>query len=281
MPSDDAARDAILDQLAERAQAAWLSFAFPPAELRAYLADRVPRDVGASRAARYAAADLGLACACLHGLPGAIDAFVADYGPIITRAARHIDPRPEAIDELRQQLLVKLLVADGPDAPPKLALYTGRGPLRVWLEIAARRLALNAGRGGGRTAGLTDSFADKLAASRDLELSLIRQRHAADFHAALAEAVASLSHDERLLLRLHHLEGLTSTELAPILRTSRATAHRRLVVARDTLRERVLEGLRQRVGGDASALDELFALLSSGILGALGVELKQGLEASR
>ena len=281
MSIDTEAWEAILDQLAERALGPWVSLVIPPATLRDYLAARVPRDVTAATAERYAAADMGLACACLAGVPGAIDVFVADHGPTITRTARHVDPRPEAVDDLRQQLLVKLLVADGSGEPPKLALYTGRGPLRVWLEITTRRLALNAGRGAGRTGGLTDSFADKLAAGRDLELSVIRQRHAGDFHAALADAVASLSHEERLTLRLHYLEGLTSTELAPVLRASRATAHRRLAAARELLRGRILDGLRQRVGGEAAVLDELFALLSSGLIGALGVELRQGLEASR
>ena len=39
----------------------------------------------------------------------------------------------DELPEMRQVLLVRLFVPDSPDGAPRIAEYTGRGPVQVWL----------------------------------------------------------------------------------------------------------------------------------------------------
>ena len=60
--------------------------------------------------------------------------------PIDTALTR-LGREPMFVDEVRQVLRTKLLVGDG--APPKIADYSGRGPLDGWVRAAAVRAAID------------------------------------------------------------------------------------------------------------------------------------------
>ena len=55
----------------------------------------------------------------------------------------------DILDEVKQRLAVRLLVAEG-GRRPALAEYGGRGSLDAWLRISATRVALELGRGEAR-----------------------------------------------------------------------------------------------------------------------------------
>src|SRR5262245_8723135 len=74
------------------------------------------------------AEDLFLARACLAGVPGAASTFEREHRDALQAFVARVERRPDAVRELAQELLVEILV--GP--PPKLASYSGRGPLRAW-----------------------------------------------------------------------------------------------------------------------------------------------------
>lgn len=228
-------------------------------------------------APRICAEDLFLAAACLRRLPGAVDRFDALMWPQLERSLRRHERQPERLAEARQMLLVRLFVPGPASDPPRIAEYTGRGPLLVWLRMTAMHLLADSRRDEARTTGLRDSL--QRAADGDVELSFIRGRYEEDFVAALRSALAALADEQRLLLQLRYREELTSDQIAVVLKTSRVTAHRRVVAARDGLRELLRDGLRARLELSHTGLEQLMGLLSSSLVPALAAELRQGLSA--
>jgi RNA polymerase sigma-70 factor (ECF subfamily) len=226
---------------------------------------------------RVCAEDLFLVAACLARVPGAIERFDAHVWPQLERHLRRKEQGAE-LTELRQALLVRLFV-NGPDgAPPRIAGYTGRGPLVVWLRMVAARLLADVHREQRPQQPLGDSYAERAAsASPDVEISFIRGQYEQDFVAALRAAVASLGDEERMLLQFRYRQELNSDQIAVVLKTSRATAARRVAAARDLLAERLREGLRARLALSESGLEQLMGLLSSRLVPALTAELRSGL----
>ncbi len=77
--------------------------------------------------------DLYLTCACVRGDALAIAAFQARFGPEVAVALTGQRASAEFLDEVRQVLWERLLVPrDG--GTPKLADYSGRGPLARWMR---------------------------------------------------------------------------------------------------------------------------------------------------
>ncbi len=113
---------------------------------------------------------------------------------------------------MRQVLRERFFVwVDG--AAPRIAQYTGRGALGPWVKVAAVRVAL-------RLAERQESLAPGLESrlGPDPELDYLRVRYRAAFSNALSEALGALGVEERNLLRLHFVEGLTIDGLAPLFR---------------------------------------------------------------
>jgi RNA polymerase sigma-70 factor len=226
-----------------------------------------------------AADDLFLVAACLRRLPGAVDRFDAYAWPQVEPVLRKKGAEPERLAEIRQVLLVRLFIADDPEQPPRIAEYTGRVELHFWLWLIASRLLLDARRAEARLTGLSDSFADRAAAS-DVEMSFIRGCYEADFAAALREAMSTLGNDDRILLKLRYREELTSDQIGAMLGVSRVTAHRRVVAARDALAAKLRAGLKSRLSLSETGLESLMSLLSSRLVPALTAEIRQELSGA-
>lgn len=224
------------------------------------------------------AEDLFLVAACREQLPGAIDGFDALTWPDLKKHLWRMETQPERLKEVRQVLLVWLFVPDTAGATPRIARYTGRGPLTAWLRMSAMRLVGRARRKEDRTAPLADSYAERaVSLNSDIELSFIRGRYEGDFIAALRAALAALSDKQRLLLQFRYREEMTSDQIAGVLNTSRVTAHRRVVEARDALAEKLRQELRARLTLSDSGLAHLLGLLTSKLVPALTAELRDGL----
>ncbi|MCA9517678.1 MAG: hypothetical protein KC635_22210 [Myxococcales bacterium] len=195
---------------------------------------------------RLVAADLYLVAACLLDVPGAVRAFVEGPLAATERKVGGIVKSPEARGELLQEMTVALL-APGPDGgPPKLAQYAGRGALAVWLRMTATRRALNTERGKTRSVSFEEVAFDKVADANP-ELSVLRRRHKGEIAAIFREATAATPREDRVLLRLHYVQGSTLNELAAIFRTSRSSIHRRIDLARDELMTRIAGLVRGRM----------------------------------
>ena len=196
-------------------------------------------------------ADLYLAAAASRREPWALAALEAHvFTPVSDRLAhRHgRAAAQDAMQQVREQLLVS---ADG------LSTYSGRGPLKAWVVvIAARKLLALRSEGHESLSRVMDA-----ASHDDLELTLLRARYASVFKRALEQALDSLERRERLVLRMHTVDGLSAEKIGAIFHAHRATASQWISQARATLHERVVHHVRQEAGLNSSELDSIGRVL--------------------
>jgi RNA polymerase sigma-70 factor (ECF subfamily) len=185
--------------------------------------------------------DLYLACACSRGDPTAIGAFdrefLAPLERIIARTWSSADVGAATVQSLRIRLL---LSEEG--RRPRIEEFRGRGSLSGWLRVAAMRTAVDLQRPGPAASALASASPTE---SLSVEEENLRSHFKEAFDQSFREAFRSLPADDRVLLRLHLVEGLNLEKLAAALKFSRATAGRRIQDARSRLRQetlRVLEG---------------------------------------
>src|SRR6185436_5814048 len=148
-------------------------------------------------------ADLYLAWACAGGDRAAIAAFEAHFVGDVVEVLRKMRVVPALADDITQRVRDKVLIGkDG--APPKLADYSGRGPLKGWLRAVATRTALDAMRSEARRATSDEALLEHLpAAFEDPTTAELRRRFAPQFADAFRTAFAQLPTAERLLLKRH------------------------------------------------------------------------------
>ncbi|HEY6037073.1 MAG TPA: sigma-70 family RNA polymerase sigma factor, partial [Kofleriaceae bacterium] len=103
--------------------------------------------------------------------------------------------------------------------------YRGTGPLRAWVAIAARRLAINAKRDAKPSAG-DDPLADLVDREPDPELRHLKQLYRGEFRAALAAALAALPDRARAVLRLRFVDALELAQIGRLYRVHESTASR-------------------------------------------------------
>jgi RNA polymerase sigma-70 factor, ECF subfamily len=243
--------DQALVRWCEVGRARWPSVVVAPSVLAAHLARHA-----ISPAAPHAhAEDLYLASACAIGDAAALAAFEAELVPVIHRAARRLLDTHDFADEIVQLIRERVLVAPQ-GGTPRIADYSGQGPLRAWIRIAAMRLGLNLLRDRRRDllVGDDDLF-EAIAADHGHRGSAERYREAAA--ESLRVALAALSARDRNLLRMHHLHGLTVDELAPTLGVHRATVARWIGAARERLLAETRAGLVTRLDVGASTIDSI------------------------
>jgi len=209
-------------------------------------------------------ADLYLACACGAGNARAIARFERDILSKVRAYLGHIDASPVFVDEARQRLREKLLVSTA-DRSGAILDYRGRGTLESWVRVAAVRLALNMKRSQKRAnANLVHDFneADVAAARGDPEVAMIRGLHREHFRAAFHATLAELSADERTVLRMHYLDGLTIDEICVGFRVHRSTIARWLDRARKSVLSSTLHRMKQSAGA-AQDTDTTMRLIES------------------
>lgn len=236
--------------LVARARRVWPALDVDEARFAAHVAARLGDD------GVPCVEDLYLACACLDGQPQALAEFDARYLSGVAHHLRRLDRSPAFADEVRQRLRERLFVPSEGE-PPRLTGYSGRGPLATWVRIAAIRLALNLRRDD-RDLSLAPGDEPMIAGSP--ELLLLRHRYRADFNAAFVAAVAGLSVEQRHLLRLHFLDGVSLGRIAALHFVDKSTISRRLQIAREQLFVATERSLRARLAlgdGEAASLIRL------------------------
>jgi RNA polymerase sigma-70 factor (ECF subfamily) len=277
---DPGALEAALRELAAAGAAAWPDLHVPPEVLVARAARASGSRASGSAAKSIAAlrgADLILACACELSLAGAVEALDRTVlrSRALSAALARIDASDAFIDEARQALREKLLVRkDG--APPRIAEYSGLGSLSHWTCAVGMRLALNLRRGKGPPASSEDEAFAVAAADTSPELRALKDRAGRVFKEALAEAVASLEDEQVNLLKLQHVDGLRTSEIASLFRVDRSTIKRRLAACRARLGEEAQRRLRERLKLSPAELESLAGLVQSELQQSLARILKRG-----
>lgn len=189
------------------------------------------------------APDLYLACACAIGANGAAERFVALFGHRIEGYLGSLASSRDRVDEVRQIVLVRCLVASE-SAPPAIASFSGRGSLEGWVRATAVREALGLER---------DRKRELRRAEVDGERPVIppwslAEHYREPVHRAFVAAISTLAAPHRALLRLHYVHGTTTAQLANMFQVSRATLVRRLTEARQALLDRFSGELNDLAG---------------------------------
>ena len=248
--------------LVRQAREAWPEVDMDVGAFLAHVAERLPSTgEGREVLASLRAEDFFLAFACVRGETRALEALdahvLSQVGTWLPREA------PALVDELRQLLRQRLLVpVDG--APPKLASYSGRGPLGQWVRAVALRLHIDQQRAAPRERPLEEApvaLAERLGA--DPELAFIRERHQEDFRVAFRAALGRLEARERNLLRLHHVHGLSMDAVSATYQAPRSTVARWIARARERLLVLTREELTARLRVTSDELDSLLRLVGS------------------
>jgi RNA polymerase sigma-70 factor (ECF subfamily) len=151
---------------------------------------------------------------------------------------------------------------------PKIATYSGRGPLRAWLRVVARRIVLEIV---DRDMPIADDWevAALPVAADDPELAYVKARYRAEYERAFAAALGAVGDRERTILAQYHVDGLTIDQLGALYGVHRVTASRWVLRAQEELRRGVLAQLDTRLGLSATELRSLTRLVRSQLTVAL------------
>jgi RNA polymerase sigma-70 factor (ECF subfamily) len=210
--------------------------------------------------------DLYLAYACTQGNEAALRAFERRYLSQIDHFLPPRDRDPTFVDELRQALREKFFVTRNTESS-KIADYSGRGTLHSWVRTATVHTARNMNRAR-RSDPLRDSDEDAvlaLASGQDPELSHLKVKYQPVFKEAIQAAIASLSFEQREVMRLHYLDGLNIDRIGERLGVNRATVARWRTAAKQAIFEEIQRQLRKRLGLSDSEFGSLVQLLRSQI----------------
>jgi RNA polymerase sigma-70 factor (ECF subfamily) len=268
---DDSAReglDAALAEVWSRAQAEHpeLAQAFGAEAFVRYLGERLPpAEVSAQAVSLVHGPDLLLAFAVLQGHALALRAF--EHGPLAGirgSVARLCQRDDELLEDALQAVRENVLVSSTARLP-KLAEYTGRGPLGAWLRVVASGVTLNLARQRRPDAPTPEgTVASGLWAGKDdLEAGLLNLRYAQEFKDAFREAVKGLSDRERTVLKLKFVDGLKGEQIARMYNVHGTTALRWLEKAQAQVQERTRALLAEKLRVTGSEADSLVDALMS------------------
>ena len=201
--------------------------------------------------------DLCLVIACERGDQAAWSDLFEGYGATVRSAARSASSNEAMADDLAQSIWAELhgLKARQDGRPAgKLAYYSGAGSLGGWLRAVVGQLAIDQHRRESRLVQTEeDADLDRLAQDADgqphtfnafhaapsPEETLVSDLAAADVEKALAQALAGLDDEDRLLMKLYYFDGLRLREAGAVLGVHEATASRRLTRIHGAVREQV------------------------------------------
>lgn len=255
-----------LQDVIDRARAGWPELDLDEAGFLAHVERGVGRPLAqldASELAALHAADLWLAFGCSVGDPAALAAFDGEVLSQTGMLLGRMQPKPELVDEVRQALRHKLLVAE-PGQRPRIAEYAGRGPLQAWVRVTAVRAALDLLRAQGVRTG-ADVEPDDLArdGGDSPELEYVKERYRPQFKAAFQEALRGLDAEQRNVLRLHVVEGLNIDEIGALFKVHRSTVARWIAAARNQVLAAARKRLRAELGLSAGEFDSLAGVVRS------------------
>lgn len=197
------------------------------------------------------AADLYLCCACIAADREALRCFESEGLEVARAAISRVNRESDFVQEVLQDVWDKLLL--GPRA--KVKQYTGRGPLKGWIRVAATRAALDRCRSRGLRARREVELSERLAGydpNQSPELFAIKARYGPAFQQAIRSAVAALAAQDRNVLRMHVVGRCSIDEIGRAYNVHRATAARWL----DRSRVAIHDAVRRELCCDSYKLTE-------------------------
>lgn len=206
--------------------------------------------------------DLEWARACARGETEALTRFEAEFRPLMVATARRFGSADFA-QEVAQAVRERLLVADGERAP-RIADYSGQGPLAGYVQAVTVRLSLNRLAAESRRPVAGDEVVfDRADGRDDPEVTVLKTRYREEFKQAFAAAMESLEPDLRAALRLFYLDGLSLADLGRLYGWSVPTASRRLAATRETVLRATRDALGSKLKLSTTELDSVLRLIES------------------
>jgi RNA polymerase sigma-70 factor len=220
--------------------------------------------------------DLCLIVACERGVEAAWTDLMARFSTTVRSAARSASSNEAAAEDLAQSIwaeLYGLRVREDNRPAGKLAYYSGRGSLAGWLRAVVAQLAVDHHRKDARLVPTEDDTElDRLAHSGDEareqpearsaynpEELLSDRSQTVELEKALAQSLAELADEDRLLVKLYYFDGLRLREAGKVLGVHEATASRRLTRVHGELRDKVESILVKERGWTTAEAQKAFA----------------------
>lgn len=249
-----------------RGPAAWPELGVDRDAFAALVAARVPPPPAAHLD------DLYLAWACAQGAPRALELFRQRYRPIITAAIRRF---PISWDEVEQQIYVRLFVA-GEGGDGRIARYSGTGPLGAWIRTFATRTALDEVRRNQASAASRPLRDDEAGAATSPGVALERAHHAPLVRQVIEACLAEVPAADRLVFKLHVIEGVSLDQVATLVPRHRSSLHRAVERVRARLAEEVPRRLARQLAASpeevAEAVADVWSRLSISVARVLDSE---------
>lgn len=193
------------------------------------------------------ASDTLLTEACVRGDPAACEEFEREYGGFLRALLIKRGASYDEAGELARNLLSDCTMGRA-GRPPLLNKYRGRCSLRSWLATCATNLLIDLKRAEKfreeppELDGECDNF--------DIAAPPVHARPEAPLlellHQSLAAAMQAVAFEDRLMLRLAYLEGVTQRELARVWGWHESKVSRKLDDAMRTIAARTLDHVAKR-----------------------------------
>ncbi len=271
-----------LAEVVARAKKKWPGLSLEPHRYVTQLGKRIAKAESVLAAlTELRTSDLYVAQAAAEGDAKAVALILEKTRADVQKSLTSMRLDSVSLDEVLQKLHARVFIAEK-GAPPRIATFTGTGSLAAWLSAAATRIAIDLKRANSDTAEeLDDRLSAMVAEGNDAELTFLKERYRREFREAFQATFNGLTQDERHLLRMTFLDGLTIDELSPMLGVHRATVARRIAKARDDLSNGTRKKLREKFKLTGSELDSLMRLVTSAFDISLSRVLKEPGHRSR
>jgi RNA polymerase sigma-70 factor (ECF subfamily) len=208
------------------------------------------------------AEDLFLCCAALLGDNHAVGKLRDDHRRGLVNHLHSLDSSPTFAEEVEQNLWDAVLI--GSAGAPKLASYSGKGPLAGWLGVVTQRTALSLLRHeAAERRARAGAGAVVREASADPELAFVKDSLRESFQRAVTQAMLVLDDRQRLVYSLHVVDGLTADRIAQLYGVVRSTVTRWLASSREAIITEAKRILRDELQVSAQEFESLARLLAS------------------
>jgi RNA polymerase sigma-70 factor (ECF subfamily) len=245
-------------------------------------ADATPSEIG-NFVDEIHADDLCLIVACERNDDKAWEDLVANFDSVVKSAARKIAANAEDADDLASSIWAELYgLKQGEDGKrkTKLAYYSGRGSLGGWLRAIISQMAVDRFRKESRMVQIEEprefeNLAEEssnnsngtsvVSHAENPEEIFSDKQSSRDVSEALAEAVASLEAEDRLILKMYYFDDLKLKDIAAVFGYHEATASRKLVRVQNEIRKSVEKGLKTRHGWSDGEVKKHLADTAAGL----------------
>ncbi|WP_224249671.1 sigma-70 family RNA polymerase sigma factor [Hyalangium gracile] len=268
VPSHMAEFEALLRGAWAKGQGEWPQVTLPAEVFVRHLARFLPEVSEASslseQLGQLALEDLYLACACVHNVPEATETLEREYLARLPALIAYLKLSAPVLEDLCQLVRIHLLLGT-PESGPRLAEYTGRGALLSWIRVIAARMALRVGPPTRETSeeNALAALESLQSPDPDADLDLIKRRYRPMFLQAVRDAFDALSNEHRHLLRLHFVDRLPTTRMAPLFGVDQSTISRWIKGARQAVYEDTKRRLKERLRLSSNEFESLVTTLES------------------